>query len=160
VFWLWTSRGPPPGFARLGVVYLMAPRCPGCSRAPVRPLDDNRRCLGRGLVGPLALGAPQTIGDPAKMVGDVAPDNPNYQAPAGFLGSPAVSPPTTIAGSPSPARHEGKAAPTLRHTYRLLVWRPVFIANLPLGPAWWGKVIRIVPYQGVHWHMVDLRALR
>jgi hypothetical protein len=77
-----------------------------------------------------------------------------------FFGRPGGVAPTKFAGSPSPARHEGKAAPTLRHTYRLLVWRPVFIANLPLGSAWWGKVIRIVPYQGVHWHMVDLRALR
>jgi hypothetical protein len=46
-------------------------------------------------------------GDPAILVGVVAPDNLNYQAPAGFRGSPAVSPPTNFAGSPSPARYEG-----------------------------------------------------
>jgi len=75
----------------------------------------------------------------------------------GFLGGLAgVSPPK----SPDRRVRPATRVKRLRHTYRLLVWRPVFIANLPLGPAWWGKVIRIVPYQGVHWHMVDLRALR
>jgi len=60
----------------------------------------------------IGYGRTRQAGDPAIVVGVLAPDNRNYQAPEGFFGRVGGGVPTKIAGSPSPARHEGKAAPT------------------------------------------------
>jgi hypothetical protein len=40
------------------------------------------------------------MGDPVKLVWGVAPDNLNYQAPAGYSDDPARLPPTSFAGLP------------------------------------------------------------
>jgi hypothetical protein len=48
------------------------------------------------------------MGDPVKLVWGVAPDNLNYQAPAGFFERPGGVAPTKFAGFPSPVRYEGE----------------------------------------------------